>query len=66
MMTAMTRTGPNDARHVVWAIGELYIYILCVFYILSKYFRCILQSMGWGEWEQQERAQTMPDKLFGP
>ena len=32
----MMRTGPNDARHVVWAIGELiFISILC-FYILTN------------------------------
>ena len=33
----MTRTGPNDARRVVWAIGEFFIYLFRAFFnILTK------------------------------
>ena len=41
----MTRTGPNDASGVVWAIGE---YLFCVYYILTNVldiYSCNLQIM---------------------
>ena len=34
---ATTRTGPNDARRVVWAIGQFFFFFfLCFFSILTK------------------------------
>jgi hypothetical protein len=27
---------PNDTVHIVWALGEFYLFILCVFLILTK------------------------------
>ena len=47
----MTRTGPNDARRVVWAIGEFFKYISLCFYILTNIlstYRCNLQGMERG------------------
>ena len=32
----MKRTGPNDARRVVWAIGEFFYISLVFFYILTN------------------------------
>ena len=30
-------TGPNDARHVVWASGELFLFSSCFFLYLTIY-----------------------------
>ena len=51
----MTRTGPNDARRVVWAIGEFLTYLFHVFFniltnVLFTYSRNI-QSLGAGRSE---------------
>jgi len=37
----MTRTGPNDARQIVWAISEFFYYFFRVFYILNNVLECI-------------------------
>ena len=31
-----TKTGPNDARHVVWAIGDFFFIFLRFFLILTN------------------------------
>src|ERR1700678_156652 len=49
--TAITKTGPNDARHVVWALDTFFFF--CVLYILTNdflfYLGCIyvLQAREW-------------------
>jgi hypothetical protein len=43
MKAAMTRTGPNDAKRVVWAISEFFLLKFRVFSILNYnygYTRC--------------------------
>ena len=32
----MRRTGPNDDRHVIWALGELFLSFFRLFLILTK------------------------------
>ena len=39
--TEMTRTGPNDASGVVWAIGEFYYYFFRVFLYINHFFYII-------------------------
>ena len=34
--TETTKTGPNDARRVVWALGEYFIILLSFFLMLTK------------------------------
>ena len=34
---ATTKTGPNDARRVVWALG-MSLFLLCIFYLLTNDF----------------------------
>src|ERR1700678_2339922 len=34
--TAITKTGPNDARHIVWALGAMF--LILFFYILTNDF----------------------------
>src|SRR5271155_430192 len=39
--TAITKTGPNDARHVVWALGTMFfifIFFRAILYILTNEF----------------------------
>src|ERR1700678_3073443 len=39
--TAITKTGPNDARHVVWALGAMFLilfYFRAILYILTNEF----------------------------
>src|SRR5271168_619668 len=52
--TAITKTGPNDARHVVWALGTMFfffffcvhffffIFIIFFFFFFFFFFRAIL------------------------
>ena len=35
----MTKTGPNDAKRVVWALGEVFFFFPCFFYILNDIYR---------------------------
>ena len=61
------RTGPNDARHVVWAIGEFFM-ISFVFFlniltnVLFTYSRNI-QSIGAG---RSEMTRTGANDTFAP
>jgi hypothetical protein len=65
-----TKTGPNDARRVVWATGTCF----CQFYKLTNVFFVLfrfylrLKSTGRGldGRREQKRAQTTPDASFGP
>ena len=43
-----TKTGPNDARRVVWALGEFFLYIFRSFTILNDFYRYI--SIKWDLW----------------
>ena len=47
-MAMMMRKGPNNARHIVWALGVfLFIYFLC-FYILTNVLQdLILNDSTW-------------------
>ena len=37
--TATTKVGPNNVRHVVWALGECFFpSFLCVFFMLTNVF----------------------------
>ena len=36
--TTMTKMGPNDARHVIWALGMFLNYFFRVLYILTNGF----------------------------
>ena len=54
--TAITKTGPNDARHVVWALGMFLFSFFRVLYILTNgflfYLGCIYvlyaqEGFGW-------------------
>ena len=38
----MRKTGPNDARHVVWAIGKYFFFLLHVLLNLTNVF-CLLR-----------------------
>ena len=63
-----TRTGPNDASHVVWAIGKFFIYIffLC-FFILNKCFILYIGfKLGNIRHGGREWAQTTRLASFGP
>ena len=35
----MKRTGPNDTKHVVWAISEFFFSLLSVFFIFTNYLK---------------------------
>ena len=35
----MTKTGPNDAKRVVWTLGEVFFFFPCFFYILNDIYR---------------------------
>ena len=35
---AMTKQGPNDVKHIIWALGEFFILISVCFYILTNIF----------------------------
>ena len=47
-LVATVKTGPNDARHVVWALGTCFFLLhvlffsLCVFHFSLRVFRCSL------------------------
>ena len=34
-----TTTGPNDARRIVWALGEFFLFFLRVFYLFNDLHR---------------------------
>jgi hypothetical protein len=61
----MTKTGPDDARHVVWALGESFFIIIHSFSILNDfyryygYYRCTDGLMGDSDDENgSKRRQT--------
>ena len=39
-------TGPNDVRHVVWALGELFLFSSCFFFVLNDLHRYFEYSKG--------------------
>ena len=57
-----TKTGPNDARRVVWALGESFFIIIHSFSILNdfyRYYRCTDGLMGDSDDENgSKRRQT--------
>src|SRR5271168_3983136 len=57
--TAMTKTGPNNARHVVWALG--------IYLNLCKCMQPVAVPMVY-PWctHMRSMAQTTPDTSFGP
>ena len=62
-----TRTGPNDASGVVWALGELF--FLCFLYSkLMNYsiYRFYLRHMRQRGQQWREQAQMTCHALFGP
>ena len=66
-MAVATRTGLS---HVIWAIGEFFLYFFIFLYILNQSFIVYtgykLQNMQRGQQQQQEQAQTMCLTLFEP
>ena len=58
-----TRTGPNDAWHIVWAISKFFLSLFLVSLILTTIYRW---KMWPGKWRWQEQAQTTCHALFGP
>jgi len=52
------RTGPNDARRVVWAIGEFIYLFLRIFYIVLTNNLLYIQVVGTGP--------NDADASFGP
>ena len=63
---ATTRTGPNDAKHVVWAISKSFFFSIRVLLILTNIYRFLSYEMAWGKQRWRERAQTMRIASFGP
>ena len=66
---AATKTGPNNAKCIVWAISEVFYSFLLLFWILTKVYSIYngnLRNMQWEEWQRQKRAQPMHLLLFGP
>src|ERR1700678_1624566 len=71
--TAITKTGPNDARRIVWALGIFLFSFFRVLYILTSgflfYLGCIYvlkAQEGFDRRRSRKRAQTTPDTSFGP
>ena len=58
-----TRTGPNDAWHIVWAISKFFLSLFLVSLILTTIYRW---KMWPGKWRWQEQAQITHHALFGP
>ena len=40
------RKGPNDARHVVWALGEFFLIYSCFFLYTNDFYRYYLRNTG--------------------
>ena len=65
--------GPNDMRHIVWALGEPFLSFLFILFDINEIF---IVSIGYiYDIREKERvgglgmtkwAQTMPDTSFGP
>src|ERR1700678_1818896 len=74
--TAITKMGPNDARHVIWALGTMFFilkFFRAILYILTNQFLFYLvcfsvlqDGKGSDGRRSQKRAQTTPDTSFGP
>ena len=67
------RTGPNNARCIVWAPGECLFFSFMFFIIMSVLLQYILVVTygiqgrnSAGRWQQTKRAQMTPDASFGP
>ena len=58
----MTRTGPNDAWHIIWASSKFFSFLFLVSLILTTIYRW---KMWPGKQQWQEQAQTMCHALFG-
>jgi hypothetical protein len=58
-----TKTGPNDARHVIWALVGMFFRI---FYILTITNRFYLRYEDRRGRRQPKQAQTTQDMSFGP
>ena len=64
-----TVTGPNDARRVVWALGEFFFFF--VFFIYLTIYICTTDALKVrrgpvGRQRQRQRAQTTRLVSFGP
>ena len=67
----MTKMGPDDARHIVWALDEFFFFfvLFATNKIFIAYISANLQNMQQrsnGGWQQPKWAQTMHLASFGP
>ena len=61
---ATSKTGPNDARHVVWACGEFFFFFLRIFLMLTNVL--LTTKYATGSAATTETVQTTTDTSFGP
>ena len=54
--TEMMKMGPNDARHVVWVLGE--------FFLLSCFINTICSAQGWGSLWKAEMTIPCPKRRW--
>ena len=52
-----TTTGPNNARHVVWALGEFFYFFFVFFIYLTIYIGTTKYSMVQHKQRRRQRAQ---------
>ena len=45
----MTKMGPNNVSHIVWALGEFFCFFLSCYFILMDIYRLYLQSRQKGD-----------------
>ena len=55
----MMRTGPNDARHVVWAISKFFFPFLIHFFNTEYYIKVICYSKETERQQQQQQQQQL-------
>ena len=62
-----TKTGPNDARHVIWALGEFFFHsfsILDDFYRYYGYYKCTEGLME--HYDNENGSKRREIAPFGP
>ena len=57
------RTGPNDARRVIWGIGEFFLFSLHFFYMLTIFMCSIGLIHVWRDWQDGTKRKTGPHHL---
>ena len=61
----VTKTGPNNARHVVWAVSKFIYFLSCLIYTNNYIQVLFIFLRASGRWWQRKQAQMMHLASFG-